>query len=129
VQWLHTVNFLVFSIQVISPPFTGLLWQHNPSVRQGEYWRLLTGRFAHANWEHYICNTGALRLLGPDIEELYGWRAFLALYVTCGLSCALLTYCLTRLHIFRCLGTFKADHDGIAYDVSPVFAALPCLSS
>jgi membrane associated rhomboid family serine protease/Flp pilus assembly protein TadD len=57
----------------------------NALIRAGEYWRLITPMFLHLNFVHLAINTYALLLLGGFIEQLYGHRRLLILYVMSGL--------------------------------------------
>ena len=52
----------------------------------GEYYRLLTAAFLHANVLHLVLNMGALMMLGPAIEEQLGRVRFLALYLLSALG-------------------------------------------
>ncbi len=56
------------------------------SILQGEYWRLLTAIFLHADFMHLIFNSVALIIIGPRIEMVYGPKRFLALYLLCGVA-------------------------------------------
>lgn len=50
-------------------------------VAKGEYWRLLTTTLVHVSWLHLGFNMYALWLVGPLVEQLYGWRTFSLIYV------------------------------------------------
>jgi membrane associated rhomboid family serine protease len=51
-----------------------------------QLWRLLTGAFLHSpdNWWHIVWNMLFLWFFGPDLEDLYGHKEFLAFYLTAG---------------------------------------------
>ncbi|HXY73391.1 MAG TPA: rhomboid family intramembrane serine protease [Actinomycetota bacterium] len=55
-----------------------------PAVAQGQYWRLVTVMFLHANILHIALNMYALYILGPPVEEWYGEWRFLAIYLVSG---------------------------------------------
>lgn len=57
-----------------------------PRTTNGEWWRLLTATVLHAHLPHLIFNMIALLMVGPTVERLVGGRAFVALYVACGLT-------------------------------------------
>jgi membrane associated rhomboid family serine protease len=62
-------------------------------VHEGEYWRLVTGGFLHANLLHIAFNMYLLYLLGQMLEPVYGSARFAALYAAallCGSLGALL---------------------------------------
>lgn len=50
-----------------------------------EYWRLVMPIFLHAGLLHFAFNTFVLWQIGPQVEELFGSRRFLFLYLTTGL--------------------------------------------
>jgi membrane associated rhomboid family serine protease len=49
---------------------------------QGEYWRLVTGGFLHANLLHIFFNMYLLWILGQMLEPMFGSGRFAALYFT-----------------------------------------------
>ncbi len=55
-----------------------------PAIFQGQYWRLVTAIFLHANLLHIGFNSLVLLDLGPAVEELYGSARFFFLYVVTG---------------------------------------------
>ena len=58
---------------------TGGLLQH------GEYWRLITSMFLHANWLHWAANSWALYQLGTLYEVLFGSKRFAIIYFATGI--------------------------------------------
>ncbi len=67
---------------------------------EGEYWRLITYQFIHANLGHIIFNMWALYFFGPAVEEVMGPRRFLVFYLICGISGALFSSLLADLGLF-----------------------------
>ncbi len=57
----------------------------NALIGLGEFWRLLTAMFLHADFMHLIFNMMALFILGKDIERFFGKYKFLAIYFISGL--------------------------------------------
>jgi len=57
----------------------------------GEPWRLVSASFLHSGLWHLLPNVTALLALGPLVEQAYGHRGFLVLYVTSALGGALLS--------------------------------------
>lgn len=57
----------------------------NVLIAFGEYWRLLTSMFLHADVLHILFNMLMLNFLGRDIERFYGKWKFLAIYLVGGL--------------------------------------------
>jgi len=61
-------------------------------VADGQYYRLLTSMFLHAGLIHLALNMYALFLLGPQLERVFGWARFLAVYLLAGLGGSVATY-------------------------------------
>lgn len=59
--------------------------KYNFYIVEGQYWRLVSTMFLHANLFHIIFNMGALRVLGRDLEYLFGPKKFFLLYMLCGI--------------------------------------------
>lgn len=57
----------------------GLLF--GPAVADGEWWRLVTGGFLHANITHLLMNMLALYQTGPILERALGPARYLVLYM------------------------------------------------
>ena len=55
-------------------------------VSNGEWWRVGTAAFLHANALHILFNMYALWLLGRALEQYIGTARFLAIYVVAGIS-------------------------------------------
>jgi rhomboid protease GluP len=66
--------------------------KENSLIEQGQYWRLITATFLHANLVHIFFNGYALFALGPESERIYGTRRFLALYFLAGLGGSVASY-------------------------------------
>ncbi len=49
-------------------------------VRQGDYWRLVTGGFLHGSAFHILVNMYSLFVLGRFVEVMAGSRSMLAIY-------------------------------------------------
>lgn len=82
---------------------TELKWGGNVGVLelQGQWWRLLTAVFLHANLLHLLVNMWTLWGASRLVERLYGRWTFLILYLLCGI-CASATSSLweiTRLSV------------------------------
>jgi rhomboid protease GluP len=61
-------------------------------VEAGEWWRLITMMFLHGGLVHLLFNSWALLAVGPLVEEVYGSRKMLVLYVFGGLGGSLASY-------------------------------------
>jgi membrane associated rhomboid family serine protease/Tfp pilus assembly protein PilF len=99
--WLHSptailiaINVLVFLAMAISLRSTSpspdklIRWGANfgPLTLGGQWWRLLTSAFLHANILHIALNMWAFLNLGLLAELLFGRRNFVLLYLYCALG-------------------------------------------
>jgi len=65
---------------------------HGPSIRiLGEYYRLFTGAFFHANLWHLVFNTYALYVIGSQVESFMGKAKYLVIYFFTILTSSLLS--------------------------------------
>ena len=60
------------------------MWPYG--VASGQWYRVITGAFLHANFFHLLFNMYALFVLGPDLERSLGPRKFFSLYFLCALG-------------------------------------------
>jgi membrane associated rhomboid family serine protease len=105
VNTLIIVNVVAFLVQIgtqnnpgsVAGWFTDLFDIQPDKVMQGQVWRLLTGAFLHSMaWQHIVCNMFVLWWAGREIEDIYGPREFLALYLTAAVLSSV-AYCATEL--------------------------------
>ena len=68
---------------------------HGPSIRAGQYYRLLTGIFLHGNIAHLLFNCYALYVLGGQIESFFGKFKYIIIYLFSGLTGSLLSITLS----------------------------------
>jgi membrane associated rhomboid family serine protease len=96
-RWLIGINVAAFLVQLITLPasdgrrfsdgaFTDWLILDVGAVLHGEVWRLLTYSFLHSTdangfFLHVFFNMLFLWWFGSDVEEIYGRREFLAIYL------------------------------------------------
>jgi membrane associated rhomboid family serine protease len=105
-KWLIGINIGFFLIQVLTRqpdarfpdsegPFTNALWLNADSVLRGEIWRLLTYAFLHdtAAPLHIVFNMLFLWWFGTDMEDRYGLREFLAIYLVAAILGGLAFVC------------------------------------
>ncbi len=60
-------------------------------VRSGEYYRLLTATFLHANIIHLLCNMYALYIFGSQLESFVGKVKFILIYLFSALTGSLMS--------------------------------------
>ena len=63
--------------------------RHGPSIRAGEYYRLITGIFLHGSLIHLFFNAYALYVIGSQIENYFGRIKYLIIYLFSGLMGAI----------------------------------------
>src|SRR6266540_3449254 len=94
-KWLIVINAVVFVFQLLTldrnaagivegpGELTRRLQLDSERVLDGQVWRLLTHAFLHnyLSWAHIIVNMVVLWWLGSQVEEIYGPKEFLALYL------------------------------------------------
>ncbi len=91
------VNILVFLASAVIGQETAL-WlgaKINQFIVAGQYWRLGTAIFLHANLLHILFNSYALYALGPGVERPYGSFRFLIAYLMSGLAGSSLSFLLS----------------------------------
>ncbi len=76
--------FLTFNI-ILPIEYILTLVQINSNIINGEYWRLFTSMFLHADIMHIISNMIALIIFGAVVENNYSKLEFLLIYFISGL--------------------------------------------
>ena len=90
-QILISLNVLMFAAEINLGGGTDLNTLYRlgalfpPTVRSGEWWRLITSLFLHYGWLHLTMNMLALWLLGPFLEFALGFRRYLLVYLLSGI--------------------------------------------
>jgi membrane associated rhomboid family serine protease len=94
-KWLIGINVACFLVQLVTKQdipgvhgsgpgiFTSALLLDTQAVLHGQVWRLLTYAFLHdpSIWQHIVFNMWFLWMFGTDVEDIYGPREFLAVYL------------------------------------------------
>lgn len=93
--WIFGINLLVFLVTCwlgdtfFGAPSTDVLIAlgAKDTVRlvQGEWWRFFTPVFIHVGMMHFAFNSLGLCVIGPRIEEIFGKRLFLVVYLGAGI--------------------------------------------
>jgi len=66
------------------------------AIHAGEYWRLLTAAFLHADVFHLMVNMYALSILGRQVETFLGKGKFLLIYLGSALTGSLMSISITN---------------------------------
>ena len=89
---LIIANSGVFLAETANPAVAGRGEMLGVAVASGEWWRLLTSAFLHANVLHLVLNMYALYLFGPVAERALGPVRFVLTYVTVALAGSVFVY-------------------------------------
>lgn len=81
---LIIINVLLYVIPIILGNYNIMIGKYcvyGPNIRAGEYYRLITGTFLHANIFHLLFNCYALFVLGSQLESYLGKAKYLIIYL------------------------------------------------
>ncbi|MBO4375236.1 MAG: rhomboid family intramembrane serine protease [Lachnospiraceae bacterium] len=94
---INTAVFLLGILSMVSPLFAGLPLGsetggvYYPAVMAGQWWRIITAMFLHANIAHLASNMLALFALGSTAERMLGHWRYALTYFLAGIAGNLLT--------------------------------------
>ncbi len=91
---LIAINCIFFFVPFILNQYdyvVSVMCVHGPSIRAGEYYRLLTGMFLHGNILHLGLNCYSLYIVGSQIESFLGKIKYILIYLFSGVTGALLS--------------------------------------
>lgn len=94
---LIVINVIVYLLSLID--YNGIVnnfANYYLYVQNGEYYRLITSMFVHANILHLLSNMYALYVVGPIIEKYYGKGKYLLIYLGSGIIGSLFSVVLTN---------------------------------
>ncbi|MDA1280572.1 MAG: rhomboid family intramembrane serine protease [Chloroflexi bacterium] len=66
--------------------------KYGPFIADGEVWRLAVPMFLHAGFFHLLTNLFGLLIFGSMVEQTFGTRNFVALYVVAGIMGNVVSY-------------------------------------
>lgn len=90
---IQVILWLLFLIPVPTITyFFASLVGYNAGVANGEWWRLITPIFLHANFAHILFNSVSIILFAPALERMLGKARFIAAYLATGIAANLATY-------------------------------------
>ena len=64
----------------------------NSLIDKGQVWRLITCAFLHGGLIHIFFNMYALKILGPEIEYVYGKIKYLVIYLLSDIAASIFSY-------------------------------------
>jgi rhomboid protease GluP len=84
---LLAITGLTTGLQFVFPEILTALRRNPDALRAGEWWRIITPLFVHAEgWPQILFNFTAIAIVGTIVERLYGSRLWLLLYFAAGLT-------------------------------------------
>lgn len=86
VKILVAINALVFILQQSDPTIVNRFVDAAPCVADGEFYRLLSSAFLHANISHIALNMLGLWIIGNSLEQVMGRVRFVVLYLIAGIG-------------------------------------------
>ena len=92
--FLIALNVIFFFVPLIMGQYDYVidaLCVHGPSIRAGQYYRLLTGILLHGNIIHLLVNCYSLYIIGSQIESFLGRIKYSIIYFFSGLTGSLLS--------------------------------------
>jgi rhomboid protease GluP len=72
--------------------FLQLGWKDNSAIKDGEWYRLLSSNFLHADFWHLLFNMYALFNLSPIVTSIFRPWGFLLIYLLSGISGSLFSF-------------------------------------
>ena len=93
---IMAICIIVFLLIPVNTEFWHTLALNPNAVRAGEYWRLITAAFLHANIIHLFVNMYALHILGTQVETFLGRWKFLLIYLISAITGSLLSVTITN---------------------------------
>ena len=89
---LIAVNVIIYVASIFSGSYDTILEKFSifaPLIRMGQYYRLLTGTFLHANILHLAFNCYALYVIGTQLESYLGKWRYIFVYLFSAITGAL----------------------------------------
>jgi len=84
---LLIITGLLTSLQFVFPEILTALRRNPEALRAGEWWRMITPLFVHAEgWPQIVFNFTAIAIIGTIVERLYCSRLWLPFYFSGGLT-------------------------------------------
>lgn len=78
-------------------------------IKEREYFRIISSMFLHADWGHLLLNMFSLYSFSAGIEQVYGMKTVLIIYLGSGIGGGLLSLAVNRKNMeYRALGASGA---------------------
>ena len=85
---LIAINVLLYILPILLGVYDEIILRfcmHGPSIRSGEYYRLITSCFLHGSIIHLFFNSYALYVIGSQIENFLGRIKYLVIFIFSGI--------------------------------------------
>lgn len=86
------INIIFYIVPLLFGQYNSVIDKfcvHGPSIRAGQYYRLITGIFLHGGIMHLLLNCYSLYVIGSQLESFLGKVKFAIIYLVSGISGAL----------------------------------------
>ncbi|MFJ7733801.1 rhomboid family intramembrane serine protease [Lysinibacillus sp. NPDC097231] len=97
VSTLIAINLILYVLTLL-PGIGTLVLNYgvhaNFLIENGEFWRVFSSMFLHANFMHVFFNMFSLYLFGPELEKIAGKARFITIYLFSGIVGNMATYLL-----------------------------------
>ena len=84
------ISKTIFNIDIYTLIIMGA--KVNSLIDKGQVWRLITCAFLHGGLIHIFFNMYALKILGPEIEYVYGKIKYLVIYLLSAIAASIFSY-------------------------------------
>ena len=91
------LNILIYFVSISKNIFP-MFAVNRYAVKEGEYFRLLTGTFLHANIFHLMFNCYSIYIIGMQLESFLGKARYIAVYLLSGIAGSLLSICFSSYY-------------------------------
>ena len=91
---LVAINIIIYLFMLLTNNadlFTARFAVYGPYIQAGEYYRLITGAFLHADIFHLLFNCYALYIIGSQVENFLGKFKYLIIYFISAFTSSLLS--------------------------------------
>ena len=111
------INILIYILMMLFGQNEFISWfgLYPPAVLSGQYYRLFTCMFLHANLVHLIFNMYALYVIGSQIENFFGKIKYLFTYIFSGIIAGLMSMIFTKAWSVGASGAIFGLLDALLY--------------
>nr|WP_106781590.1 rhomboid family intramembrane serine protease [Lysinibacillus timonensis] len=121
VSTIIAINLIIY-ILTIPSDLRDIIFAYGMSINYaigyGEWWRVVTSIFIHADFFHVLFNMFSLFLFGPELEKIAGKARFLTIFLLAGIFGNVITF-VTQHSFYASVGA-----SGAIYGLFGAYAAL-----